>query len=252
MKKTTIENESLLLIDAGNSRVKWAWWDGKLGLQHSAGWAKVNSDDFFSAGRTADRIVVANVGGRRIHELINGKGVEVVFVETGKEAGGVTNAYREPTQMGVDRWVAMIGARQHRSGPLVVVDAGTALTVDMLENNGKHLGGVIAPGYRMMLSSLLGNTSDIAGLTEAAADTIGIEEGIAARSTSEAIHSGSLIALVSLIRHGQEFLERRTQVSPRILLCGGDADMLLPLLHNAEIVGDLVLRGLVIIAGKRP
>ena len=103
----------------------------------------------------------------------------------------------------------------------------------------------------MMLSSLLGKTSDIASLAEAAADRIRDGEEIAARSTSEAIHSGSLIALVSLVRHGQEFLARRTPSPPRILLCGGDADMLLPLLHNAEIVADLVLRGLVVIAGEQ-
>ena len=252
MQQTTTENESLLLIDAGNSRVKWAWWQGKLGSRYSSSWVDASSDVLYSGGRTADRIVVANVGGQRIHELIQTMDADVVFVETGREAGGVTNAYRDPAQMGVDRWVAMIGARHHRPGPLVVVDAGTALTVDMLESGGKHLGGVIAPGYRMMLSSLLGNTSDIAELTEAAADRIDNEEGIAARSTGEAIRSGSLIALVSLVRHSPEFLEKRTQKTPRILLCGGDADMLLPLLHNAEIVADLVLRGLVIISGKQP
>ncbi len=245
-------SESLLLIDAGNSRVKWAWWQGKLGSQHSSSWADAGSDDLYAGDRAADRIFIANVSGPQIRGLIDIEDPKVVCVESGREAGGVSNAYRDPTQMGVDRWVAMIGARHHRTGPLVVVDAGTALTVDMLDTDGKHLGGVIAPGYRMMLSSLLGNTSDIAELAEAAAERIGGEEEIAARSTGEAIHSGSLIALVSLVRHAREFLARRTKNSPWILLCGGDADMLLPLLHNAEIVADLVLRGLVIVAGKRP
>ena len=244
-------SESLLLIDAGNSRVKWAWWQGKLGSQHTSSWADVSSDDLYSGDRMADRIVVANVAGQQIRGLIDTEDARVVCVESVREAGGVTNAYRDPTQMGVDRWAAMIGARHHRTGPLVVVDEGTALTVDMLDSDGKHLGSVIAPGYRMMLSSLLGNTSDIAELVEAAAERIGGEEEIAARSTGEAIHSGCLIALVSLIRHAQEFLARRAKNSPRILLCGGDADMLLPLLHNAEIVADLVLRGLVIVAGKK-
>jgi len=245
-------NESLLLIDAGNSRVKWAWWQGKLGSQHSSSWADAGSDALYAGGRAAERIFVANVSGSQIRGLIDIEDPKVVCVESGRETGGVSNAYRDPTQMGVDRWVAMIGARHHRTGPLVVVDAGTALTVDMLDTDGKHLGGVIAPGYRMMLSSLLGNTSDITELAEAAAERIGGEDGIAARSTGEAIHSGSLIALVSLVRHAREYLARRTQDSPRILLCGGDADMLLPLLHNAEIVADLVLRGLVIVAGKKP
>ena len=247
-----MESDSLLLIDAGNSRVKWAWWQGKLGAQHSLSWGDASSDVLYSGDRTADRIVVANVSGQQIHQLIDSADAKVVCVKSEREAGGVTNAYRDPSQMGVDRWAAMIGARHHRSGPLVVVDAGTAVTVDMLDIDGKHLGGVIAPGYRMMLSALLGNTSDIAELTEAAADRVGGEEIIAARSTGDAIHSGSLIALASLISHSQEFLERRAQISPRILLCGGDADRLMPLLQNAEIVADLVIRGLVIIAGKLP
>lgn len=251
MKRKTMASESMLLIDAGNSRVKWAWWQGKLGSQHTSSWVDVSSDDLHSGDRMADRIVVANVAGQQIRGLIDTEDARVVCVESVREAGGVTNAYRDPTQMGVDRWAAMIGARHHRPGPLVVVDAGTALTVDMLDTDGMHLGGVIAPGYRMMLSSLLGNTSEIASLAEAAADRIRDGEEIAARSTSEAIHSGSLIALVSLVRHGQEFLARRTPSPPRILLCGGDADMLLPLLHNAEIVADLVLRGLVVIAGEQ-
>jgi type III pantothenate kinase len=242
----------LLLIDAGNSRVKWAWWNGTLGTQRSADWTELSGDDFSPADRKPDRIIIANVGGQRIHEHIDSDAADVVFVETGKEAGGVTNAYRDPAQMGVDRWVAMIGARHHRCGPLVVVDAGTALTVDMLDADGVHLGGVIVPGYRLMLSSLLGNTSDIAEATETVADRINNKNGIAARSTGEAIHSGALIALISLIRHGQEFLEKQCEISPRILLCGGDADMLLPLLHNAEIVADLVLRGLVVMSGKQP
>lgn len=245
-------NDSLLLIDAGNSRVKWAWWQGKLGSQHTSSWVDVSSDDLCSGDRMADRIVVANVAGQQIRGLIDTEDARVVCVESVREAGGVINAYRDPTQMGVDRWAAMIGARHHRPGPLVVVDAGTALTVDMLDTDGKHLGGVIVPGYRMMLASLLGNTSDIATLAEAVEDRIRGEEEIAARSTSEAIHSGSLIALVSLVRHGQEFLAMRTPGPSRILLCGGDADMLLPLLQNAEIVDDLVLRGLVIIAGEQP
>ncbi|MCZ6560984.1 MAG: type III pantothenate kinase [Gammaproteobacteria bacterium] len=252
MNSQAMAGEILLLIDAGNSRVKWAWWNGTLGSQNSADWTELSGGDFFPADRKPDRIIIANVGGQRIHEHIDTDAEEVVFVETGKEAGGVTNAYRDPAQMGVDRWVAMIGARHHRSGPLVVVDAGTALTVDMLDPDGMHLGGVIVPGYRLMLSSLLGGTADIVEVTETVADRVSDNNGIAARSTDEAIHSGALIALISLIRHGQEFLEKQSKTSPRILLCGGDADMLLPLLQNAEIVADLVLRGLAVISGKHP
>ncbi len=242
----------LLLIDAGNTRVKWALWDQQLAPHRSASWDELALEDHLPGTGKVERIVVANVGGRRIHDLIGDAGAEILFVESEREACGVTNSYRDPSQMGADRWAAMIGARHHRSGPLVVVDAGTATTVDLLDADGAHLGGVIVPGYRMMLMSLLGNTSDIADVAEAVPGGTVIEEEYAARSTGEAIHSGALIALVSLIRHSQEYLKRQAKTSPRILLCGGDADMLLPLLHDAATVPDLVLRGLAIIAGNKP
>lgn len=248
------EKESLLLIDAGNSRVKWAVWNGTLGPQNALEWSELASDDLaIDAPDSRFRIVAANVAGDRFDRLINAglreKANSIQTIESERSACGVTNGYREPSQMGSDRWAALIGAWHHTQTATLVVDAGTAATIDMLDTGGEHLGGMIVPGYQLMIDSLLGQTSDIARVTEhGRPDAAGME----GRSTGEAISAGALYALLSLVDNTREHLIRRSGIRPAVVLTGGHAARLHRNIDGADWIPDLVLRGLTILAGKQP
>jgi len=244
-----------LLIDSGNSRLKWAMGNqdglhlsGQLSREEaeSEGLARM----FARLDASPSSIWVANVAGvarqRAMQDAGGGRLRERWhFVVAEAECLGLRNAYRIPAQLGVDRWVAMLAAFRRLGGPLCVVDAGTALTVDAVDAHGQHLGGVIVPGLQMMKNSLRKDTSDIdqrAGGIDAAGG------GLFARSTLEAISFGSLLALAGLVERA---VAETGAVAgePRLVLTGGDAVRLADsckLPH--QVIPDLVLEGLNLMA----
>ena len=116
--------------------------------------------------RRVDTVLVSNVAGTSFATRLSGVvgmhcDVDVHFARSEREACGVTNSYRQPRRLGVDRWVAMIGARAEFETTCLVVDAGTAVTLDAIDGSGRHLGGQIIPGVRLMAASLASETSDI-------------------------------------------------------------------------------------------
>jgi type III pantothenate kinase len=247
---------TLLLVDIGNSRVKWAPCErGMLGAQQAAPHAAWTADDWRAAlfdGTALDRVVAASVaGGASLAALdaaaraATGRGIERVLTQ--REAGGVVNGYADPGLLGVDRWLAVIGAWQRTRGACVVADIGTAATVDVVAPDGRHQGGYIVPGPRLMVSSLLQGTRDLAEFH--ASSPPGAAPAFA-DNTRDAIERGSRVALAAWVDRCVRDAEALFGATPRLLLTGGAAtDLLFALETPAEDVPDLVLRGLAVVAG---
>lgn len=245
----------ILLIDSGNTRIKWALLgDHGLGTQHAdtyAGWGPVQlrAKVLTPAGRI-DRVVVANVGGERVAALVRESVLEACgfapeFMHASAAAGGIKNGYTVPEKLGVDRWVAMIGAHALEPRPACVVNVGTAMTVDGIDASGLHLGGVIVPGPDLMISSLMRHTSDIA--VRAQDGRLG--EGVFADNTLGAVYQGAVHSLTALVEKAQATLLERCGESPALLLTGGAADRLERMLTPpVSRIPDLVLQGLAVLA----
>ncbi|WP_269533696.1 type III pantothenate kinase [Chitinimonas sp. BJYL2] len=234
-----------LLLDAGNTRLKWALQQGAVRLhQGVADYADLSA---WQAGLAAlpapAKAVGCNVAGPARAAALAAllAPLPIVWLQAAAEQGGLRNHYREPARLGADRWAALLGARRHHTGDTVVVMAGTAMTVDALSREGDFLGGIIVPGFRLMRAALAQGTADL-----------GLPEGDAVdfpRSTGEAIVNGALLALTGAILQMQQRLSQRTGRTATVLLSGGDADVLAPQLQAALAVpliavDNLVLDGL--------
>jgi type III pantothenate kinase len=243
-----------LLIDIGNTRIKWAVHDGNdLAHQHAAvhaHWTERECNAQFSMLPPPARVFVSNVGGERIAEVIRSVvrarwDIEPTFVESTAEAAGVRNAYPDVWRLGVDRWVGIIGAYWAYRQALCVVSIGTAATIDGVDASGRHLGGLIVPGPDLMVSSLLTNTS---GIAERAA-TGSVDEGMFADNTLGAIHQGSLHAIAALAERATAAMQTQLGETPRLILTGGRSDDVGRFIVREHVlISDLVLRGLAVLA----
>ncbi|MEQ1579814.1 MAG: type III pantothenate kinase [Steroidobacteraceae bacterium] len=249
--------QSALLIDVGNTRLKWAVLrDGVLGPQHAQSYADWSDNEFGAyvlghAGRQP-RVLVANVGGERIAGLIDRAvfkswDIKAEFPQSTARAGGIENAYDEPAKLGVDRWAAMIGAHAMGVGPACVVSVGTAMTIDGVTESGKHLGGLILPGPDLMVSSLMRNTSEIAVRAESGQT----RDVLFADNTRGAIHQGAAHALAALVDRAMHTLEQSCGKRPALVMTGGAAPRIAHLVADPlQQVPDLVLRGLAVLADE--
>ncbi|MCC7464210.1 MAG: type III pantothenate kinase [Gammaproteobacteria bacterium] len=254
-----IDTKTRLFLDVGNSRLKWARIRGRRLLAAGAfSYAPVQR---FASGlrrlrreaRACDGTFVSSVAGRRIDRAIrdalgrSGR-ARPRFVRVARRAGGVVNAYAEPWRLGVDRWVALIGARsRYPDRALCIVSVGTALTLDLLDAGGRHCGGAIAPGPDLMVRSLLEGT---AGIRRRARGGARAGRSLYARSTRAAIEAGARHAGAALIERALDEGSRRLGRRPLLLLAGGGAAALAPLLHVPWRRDDqLVMRGLRVLAG---
>ena len=160
-----------LLVDVGNTRIKWGVLrQGEIARTGSITLQKLRDVGLASLTtrlpRKVDDVLVSNVAGAAIATRLNAViglhcDTTVRFAHSQRNACGVTNSYRRPRRLGVDRWVAMIGAFSEFASSLCVVDAGTAVTIDTLDKSGQHLGGQIIAGLEMMTNALRDGTSDI-------------------------------------------------------------------------------------------
>jgi type III pantothenate kinase len=245
----------ILLVDIGNTRVKWATQvDGRLSPQRAAGYAQWSVADWQQElfdGPPVERVLAATVAGgdsrRALEAAARMAGtMRVDFVASTAALAGVRNAYPDPGLLGVDRWVALIGAYHLAQGACCVVDVGTAATLDAVDASGQHLGGFIVPGPLLMVRSLHAGTSNLAAFT--AASPAGGSQ-LFADNTRDAIERGCRVALAALVDRTCAELARRTHAAPRLYCTGGAVDEVLPyVLATYEWVPDLVLRGLARIA----
>lgn len=245
----------LLLIDIGNTRIKWARLDkGVMSEQAAAVHADWTRDDFIrhilNTGPKAERVFVSNVNGKRMAELAQAAvvaawKVEPRFVHSPAAQAGIRNAYPDPARLGVDRWLAMLGGRAIEPRPLCVVSVGTAMTIDGLDASGQHLGGVIVPGPELMVSSLLKNTSDIAQRASGGQ----VRDALFADNTLGAIQQGSIQALAALVDRALETLQQQLGQAPVLLLTGGASARIQGAIRApSREIPDLVLRGLAVVA----
>jgi type III pantothenate kinase len=172
------------------------------------------------------------------------------FIAVAANAHGIACGYRDPATLGVDRWLAMIACRSIVDGAFAVVSAGTAVTFDAVDAGGRHLGGLILPGDRLMIESLAANTRQIGLVAPAVRAVSGID--IFGRSTAEAVAHGTQLALAGAIDHAMAQLDAALGTPARLVLTGGDGDRLARwLVTRAEVRADLVLMALAQIAAAR-
>lgn len=242
-----------LLVDVGNTRLKWGVLEG--GEIHDTG--HVLQADIAGHGlsslttrlpRDADRVFASNVAGQRFATRLMGVlsahyGCEVRFARTAHEVAGLRNAYDDVRQMGVDRWVAMVGAWREFGRALVVVDAGTAVTIDAVDGSGQHLGGQILPGFALMSRALGRETSDIPVVErEAWSVPRGLE--MFGSSTEAGVLQGTANAVAGAVDRAISVL-RSNAYDPVTVLTGGDGSaMLQALADTPEHRPNLVLAGL--------
>lgn len=248
---------SVLLVDIGNTRIKWArLMGGRLGHQQAAAFADWTARDFarrvIGGARGVGQVLVSSVAGAAVNRVFlraakQAGTVAPDFLVTRREAGGVTTAYLEPWRLGVDRFAMAIGAHQlAKRRPACIVSVGTTLTIDLVTANGRHMGGAILPSPRLMVDSLLRNTDGIR--KRASGGQLG-KRGLFARTTRAAIEQGALYAAAAVIDRAAEESRWVLGRRPLLLMTGGGAKDVTPLVRTAHtIVPDLVLRGLAVLA----
>lgn len=239
----------MLLVDLGNTRGKLVGVQGDK-LLAPVFWDYQQSVLPIVTELNPSSIVIASVAPEPIFQQLlraaNEIGVPLTRVTTQRQAGGITNGYKDYQRLGVDRWLAMIGARQLSQQACIVVDAGTAVTVDVLDDAGQHLGGWILPGLCLMQQALIERSNQL----QISEPPHGAGFGV---STSDAIQLGARYAVVGAIEQALRLLsERENEQVATIMVTGGDADMLVPLVTgNSIVVPDLVVRGLYCMAHGR-
>jgi type III pantothenate kinase len=244
----------LLLIDIGNTRIKWTMSDGVAldppqAALH-ADWDDAQCMRIFGSLPRPESVWVSNVGGERIAAMVREAvracwGLEPQFVQSTREAAGLRNAYRDTWKLGVDRWLAMIAAYTEHRCAVCVVSIGTAVTFDGVADDGRHLGGLIVPGPQLMVGSLLENTSGIAVRAASGSTT----SDVFADNTLGAIQQGAMHAVAALAERMVERMSAQLGHPPRLVLTGGASAEVAPLIRCPLIVTeDLVLRGLATLA----
>jgi type III pantothenate kinase len=245
----------ILLIDIGNTRVKWARLEqGRLSEQSALPHADLGADQLREAlanpMQRPERILMSNVAGARVAQLVSDSvagawSAAVEVVHASAAAGGVRNGYRDPARLGVDRWLAVIGAYALERSDAIVVSVGTAMTIDAVDASGAHRGGVIVPGPDLMVSSLFSNTSDIAYRARDGVSSM----GLFADNTLGAVEQGALHALAALIERALAVFEHEVGRAPALILTGGaSARVAAAVRCPHREMPDLVLRGLAVLA----
>ncbi len=239
-----------LLLDIGNSRIKWAcnqqgrWLAENIALRtgEAADW-----DFLKTLPAEPRRILAVCVAGPEIAEQCVAASrqlwsLEVEFAIALEQQRGLRNGYRDPEQLGADRWLAMLAARRDSAEALCVVDAGTAITVDLVEADGLHRGGFILPGLGLMAAALDFGTGEIRSRAERSSAEPGNNSLGPAADTRGAINNAALLAAAGLIDRARQM----TASTANLVVTGGDAPALQPLLPAGCLLRPrLVLEGLI-------
>ena len=251
---------TLLALDVGNTRLKWALYtnaapgaqllgQGAVFLENIDRLAEGDWREIAPPGKILGCIVAGDAIKRRVVEQLELWDVTPNWVISSPQEAGVTNGYDYPARLGADRWVAMIGARhrlltQGSSKPCIVVMVGTAVTVEAIDASGKFLGGVILPGHGIMLRALESGT---AGLHVPTGEVCNFPT-----NTSDALTSGGTFAIAGAVQRMAENLTQRCGVTPVCLMTGGAGWKMAPSMSvDVELVESLIFDGLLEIAQRR-
>lgn len=247
-----------LLVDIGNSRIKWALWDGGRASAHGSAAHRDDLDGALAAltnalPRGVTRVLTSNVAGseaaRRLTAAIRAHfGVDPEFVAVAAEQFGVTCGYSDPSRLGVDRWLAVLAARQSTADPACVISAGTAVTFDAVDAGGRHLGGLIFAGARLAADALDAQTSGIGATPLATEPPAGL--ALLGRNTGAAVGHGAMLALAAACDRAVRTVADALGARPTVYITGGDAAALARWLETPTVLrADLVLEGLALFAG---
>lgn len=235
-----------ILVDIGNSRLKWGVCDEnrlEIGTPlnyHGSDFEALLFSLWRALPKEPQRMAISCVGSKVVLNRIRNMALSlwpslsVVRVQSEPAGHGVLNGYENPEKLGVDRWLCLVAARRLWPSSVCIVDCGTAITVDLLDANGCHQGGLICPGLTLMKQALSRGTADLDFSEQSGALRI-------ARNTEEAIFSGTLYAAIGLIK--AVLIEQEQGI--KLILTGGDADLIARHIdYQACVVSDLVLKGL--------
>ena len=246
-----------MLVDAGNSRLKWALL--KAGELSSVSYKPYSVSSRLTvicgvlAAEKVRSLIVVHVLGEEFEQSLqdycHAKKIELQLIKSQASAYGVKNAYDHTSQLGADRFVALLAVHQQNKASLKVVDCvviscGTAVTIDAINACGEHLGGLILPSLQLWKEVLIKGTH----LLESSSNR---HTGVFARNTGEGIAGGSFYGLAGAIDHiGNEMTQQLTKPVERII-SGGCAEALLPYLNNNyKYQANLVMQGLKIISER--
>ncbi len=245
-----------LIVDVGNSRLKWARWNGSRIEPEGAIEYRNHAlpqlwEQCWDNRARPDRIIVASVAPPQVDSSLSewchsAWHIPAEFLRSNARTRGVSSAYREPTRLGIDRWAALIAA--HHIFPeqaICIADCGTAATIDALDGNGQHLGGIILPGLKLMQASLPSGTAGI----DAQKNPSRSESGLFGQDTGSAITLGSHYAITGAMEQAAGKLGKTTGSEVICIITGGDAGQLLPHLDSRwQHRPELVLEGARILA----
>ena len=249
---------STLLVDIGNSRVKWARLTGeRLGKAHAADYSGWRARDFarrlVGSAFSIDRILVASVAAETVSDALSAgarlaRAPAPERVTTRRSACGVTVGYVDPWRLGVDRFLTMIAAHRRFAGqPVCAVAVGTAMTLDLVGADGRHWGGAIIPAPPLMVASLLDGTSGIR--RRAQGGTAGRGHALFGRSTLAAVEQGARYAAAAAADRAVSEASDLVGRTPQLVLTGGGALSIRRLIRTPSVVApDLVLEGLAALA----
>ncbi len=244
---------SFLAIDVGNTRLKWAQYEaarpgarllaqGVVFLEMIHRLAETDWSALTPPTHMLGCVVAGEAVRRQVEEQLELWDLPPRWVVSSGQAGGVVNGYDHPVRLGVDRFVALIGARQRvlasgRAQPALVVMVGTAVTVDTLDASGRFLGGYILPGFGLMQRALEMGTSGLKAPTGEVVDF--------PTNTSDALMSGGANALAGAIQRMHSKLAVHSGQTPRLFMTGGAAVKLAPITDLPfEMVDSLIFEGL--------
>ncbi|MCW8919277.1 MAG: type III pantothenate kinase [Gammaproteobacteria bacterium] len=237
----------ILLIDIGNSDVKCALLQGGRVVSSSRCRDTMSEAGFdwpIEIPARPDAIYLISVGSEQIEQLLMAEccvhwGLTPVKLHTSTQCAGITNGYNHPLSLGVDRWAAMIGAYQLVAAALLVIDCGTACTADIVDSDGRHLGGAIMPGLQLMRQSLRAGVARID-----AVDNLNLLPGLGC-STSQCIHLGVTEALLGFIERMERIAMAQVGAGLAVVITGGGAVELLPHLQgHIRYERDLIFLGM--------
>ena len=251
---------SLLALDVGNTRLKWALYEtpqpgakllayGAEFLENIDKLAEGTWSELPEPSHILGCIVAGDAIRRRVITQLEHWDASPQWVVASSAEAGLSNGYDHPTRLGADRWVAMIGARQRilargERRPIVVVMVGTAVTVEAIDVHGKFLGGFIIPGHGIMLRALESGT---AGLHVPTGDVVNFPT-----NTSDALTSGGTFAISGAVERMIQHLTQHCGNAPVCIMTGGAGWKMAPSMSVPfELVDSLIFDGLLEIAQTR-
>ena len=249
----------MLLLDIGNTRIKWGIFDNhNIHMNGAVNVREAQQDDFLSLCQSfpsgIEKAVASSVLDSKISLKLEKKfksffGFNIEFIEAGKNFHDVLNGYDEPLSLGVDRWVAMIAARTEFKKDVMLIDMGTAITIDLIDKYGIHQGGKILPGFKLMSEALNKNTSNIQQIINLH-DIEKKDVQFWGKDTRNVIISGIISAISGAIQVSLDKLNNDVE-EPVVIITGGDSEIFKDYLDRAyKFRPNLVLSGLAVLASQ--